>query len=593
MLFEVGETVVYPHHGAATIIEVKDRIIKGETKKYLKLNVTQGDLIIEVPAENVDLVGVRDVIGKEGLDRVFEVLRAPFTEEPTNWSRRYKANLEKLASGDVIKVSEVVRDLWRRDQDRGLSAGEKRMLAKAKQILISELALAEKTDEEKAGVILDEVLAELIQPGLDSSGVSIAPVPRIAVIVVAAGSGTRLGAGRPEGVRRHRRAHDPAPRARARRRGAPNAQVVVVAPAGREGDALTEALAAAGDRRDLVSVVTGGATRQASVAAGLARAVARRRDRARARRRPRAHAARRVRARHRGGRRRQGGVDPGAPRDRHDQARRRRARSSAASTAPSSSAAQTPQGFRRDMLDAAYRDADRGVHRRRRARGRGRARRRRRRGRPARVQDHDGRRPRARARRSSRGSARPPSALENAPPLPRVGVGTDVHAFGGDGRPVARRARVAGRAGAVGHSDGDAVAHAIVDALLSAAGLGDIGTHFGTDHPEYAGAHADVVPRAHACAARRGRVARRQRLGAGAGEPPALRRAPRRGRGGALGGARRGTGVGRRRPRPTASASPAGARASRPSPCALVVVAPERRRAQSARVMKTENGSSA
>jgi CarD family transcriptional regulator len=159
MLFEVGETVVYPHHGAATIIEVKDRVIKGETKRYLKLNVTQGDLIIEVPAENVDLVGVRDVIGQEGLDKVFEVLRAPFTEEPTNWSRRYKANLEKLASGDVIKVSEVVRDLWRRDQDRGLSAGEKRMLAKARQILTSELALAEKTDEEKAGAMLDEVLA--------------------------------------------------------------------------------------------------------------------------------------------------------------------------------------------------------------------------------------------------------------------------------------------------------------------------------------------------------------------------------------------------------------------------------------------------
>ncbi|MBX9472598.1 CarD family transcriptional regulator [Microcella sp.] len=159
MLFQVGETVVYPHHGAATIIEVKNRTIRGEEKLYLKLNVTQGDLTIEVPAENVDLVGVRDVIGQEGLDKVFEVLRAPFTEEPTNWSRRYKANLEKLASGDVIKVSEVVRDLWRRDQDRGLSAGEKRMLAKARQILISELALAEKTDEEKASTVLDEVLA--------------------------------------------------------------------------------------------------------------------------------------------------------------------------------------------------------------------------------------------------------------------------------------------------------------------------------------------------------------------------------------------------------------------------------------------------
>jgi CarD family transcriptional regulator len=159
MIFEVGETVVYPHHGAATISEVKTRIIKGEEKIYLKLRVAQGDLTIEVPAENVDLVGVRDVIGKDGLDRVFDVLRAPFTEEPTNWSRRFKANAEKLASGDVIKVSEVVRDLWRRDQDKGLSAGEKRMLLKARQILISELALAEKTDEEQASTVLDQVLA--------------------------------------------------------------------------------------------------------------------------------------------------------------------------------------------------------------------------------------------------------------------------------------------------------------------------------------------------------------------------------------------------------------------------------------------------
>ena len=159
MNFVVGETVVYPHHGAALIEEVKIRTIKGEDRTYLKLKVAQGDLTIEVPADNVDMVGVRDVVDKEGLDEVFDVLRQPYTEEPTNWSRRYKANLEKLASGDVIKVSEVVRDLWRRDQERGLSAGEKRMLAKARQILVSELALAEKTDEVKAESILDEVLA--------------------------------------------------------------------------------------------------------------------------------------------------------------------------------------------------------------------------------------------------------------------------------------------------------------------------------------------------------------------------------------------------------------------------------------------------
>jgi CarD family transcriptional regulator len=159
MSFNVGETVVYPHHGAALIEATETRIVKGEEKLYLVLKVAQGDLVVKVPAENAEVVGVRDVVDQAGLDHVFDVLRAPHTEEPTNWSRRYKANLEKLASGDVNKVAEVVRDLWRRDRERGLSAGEKRMLSKARQILVSELALAEETDEAKAEGILDEVLA--------------------------------------------------------------------------------------------------------------------------------------------------------------------------------------------------------------------------------------------------------------------------------------------------------------------------------------------------------------------------------------------------------------------------------------------------
>lgn len=159
MTFKVGDTVVYPHHGAALIEAIETRQIKGVDKTYLVLKVAQGDLTVRVPADNAEFVGVRDVVGQEGLDRVFEVLRAPYAEEPTNWSRRYKANLEKLASGDVIKVAEVVRDLWRRERERGLSAGEKRMLAKARQILVSELALAENTNEDKAEALLDEVLA--------------------------------------------------------------------------------------------------------------------------------------------------------------------------------------------------------------------------------------------------------------------------------------------------------------------------------------------------------------------------------------------------------------------------------------------------
>jgi len=159
MVFKVGETVVYPHHGAALIQATETRIVKGEERLYLVLKVAQGDLTVKVPAENAEIVGVRDVVDQTGLNKVFDVLRAPHTEEPTNWSRRYKANLEKLASGDVNKVAEVVRDLWRRDKERGLSAGEKRMLSKARQILVSELALAEGTNEDKAEGILDEVLA--------------------------------------------------------------------------------------------------------------------------------------------------------------------------------------------------------------------------------------------------------------------------------------------------------------------------------------------------------------------------------------------------------------------------------------------------
>ncbi|WP_025272770.1 CarD family transcriptional regulator [Haloglycomyces albus] len=158
MGFSVGETVVYPHHGAALIEAVETRVIKGVQQEYLVLRVEQGDLTVKVPANNVEMVGVREVVGSDGLTEVFDVLREPFTEEPSNWSRRYKANVEKVASGSPLKIAEVVRDLWRREQDRGLSAGEKRMLTKAREILVGEIALAEQCDKDKAEVIMDKIL---------------------------------------------------------------------------------------------------------------------------------------------------------------------------------------------------------------------------------------------------------------------------------------------------------------------------------------------------------------------------------------------------------------------------------------------------
>lgn len=159
MIFEVGETVVYPHHGAATITAVTTRTVKGEEKKYITLDMHGSDLVVELPVDNAELVGVRDVIDDAGVEAVYAVLRGEAEEEVSNWSRRFKANTEKMGSGDVYRVSEVVRDLWRRDQRAVLSAGEKRMLVKSRQIVVSELSLALGADEDAAIAALDDVLA--------------------------------------------------------------------------------------------------------------------------------------------------------------------------------------------------------------------------------------------------------------------------------------------------------------------------------------------------------------------------------------------------------------------------------------------------
>ncbi|MFT5221899.1 MAG: CarD family transcriptional regulator [Glaciecola sp.] len=160
MAYRVGDTVVYPHHGAAVIERKEERVLKGEKREYLVLRLTYGDLTLMVPCDACEEVGIRAVVSKEEVEQVMDILREPEGKSPTNWSRRFKANYEKLRSGDIFQVAEVVRNLATREKDKGLSAGEKRMLTKAKQILLSELSVAIKKDEDKAEEIIDKVLAE-------------------------------------------------------------------------------------------------------------------------------------------------------------------------------------------------------------------------------------------------------------------------------------------------------------------------------------------------------------------------------------------------------------------------------------------------
>ena len=161
MGYKVGDMVVYPRHGAARVDAITERTVKGVTRQYLQLSVLSSDgLVINVPVENAEKVGVRDIVDADAVSKVFDILRTPIVEKEMNWSRRYKLNVEKIATGDVNKIAEVVRDLAQRDVDEhGLSAGEKRMLSKARQILVSELALAKKVADDRAEEMLDEVLA--------------------------------------------------------------------------------------------------------------------------------------------------------------------------------------------------------------------------------------------------------------------------------------------------------------------------------------------------------------------------------------------------------------------------------------------------
>jgi CarD family transcriptional regulator len=150
MAFKVGDRVVYPHHGAAVIERKETREAFGEKKEYFVLRMAHGDLTLAVPSDKAEEVGMRPPISAEDVDDLFQLLSKKDVREPTNWSRRFKNHQEKLKSGDVYQVAEVVRNLALREVTKGLSAGEKAMLVKARGVLVSELSFALDVTEEDA-----------------------------------------------------------------------------------------------------------------------------------------------------------------------------------------------------------------------------------------------------------------------------------------------------------------------------------------------------------------------------------------------------------------------------------------------------------
>lgn len=165
-MFDVGDKVVYPHHGAGTVVSKEMREVLGESREYLTIKILHNDLTVNVPNENAEKVGLRKVIDEQAVERVIGVLHGSGTEMPKNWNRRFKYNRDKMKTGDVYELAEVVRNLSLREQDKGLSTGEKQMFVKAKKILSSEFMYAKDMDEERSAEWLDEVLANVAAPAV-------------------------------------------------------------------------------------------------------------------------------------------------------------------------------------------------------------------------------------------------------------------------------------------------------------------------------------------------------------------------------------------------------------------------------------------
>lgn len=157
-MYNVGDKIVYPMHGAGIIESIEEKEILGKCCSYYVMKIPIGDLKVMIPTNNVDDIGIRDVISISEADKVFKVLENEQHELSTNWNKRYRENMVKIKSGDIFEVADVVRSLMQREKERGLSTGERKMLNSAKQILISELVLAKGLNQHEVEVKIHEYL---------------------------------------------------------------------------------------------------------------------------------------------------------------------------------------------------------------------------------------------------------------------------------------------------------------------------------------------------------------------------------------------------------------------------------------------------
>lgn len=160
LLFDIGDKVVYPMHGAGIIESIEEKEILGEIKKYYVMRIPVGDMKVMIPMDNVEHIGLRQVVSLDVVDQVLTIIGEQETDMSKNWNQRYRANMDKIKSGDICEVADVVRNLMFRDREKGLSTGERKMLDQAKQILISELALAQDLDAQEVFSALTELVNE-------------------------------------------------------------------------------------------------------------------------------------------------------------------------------------------------------------------------------------------------------------------------------------------------------------------------------------------------------------------------------------------------------------------------------------------------